>query len=161
MFYFCTILLILFHIFSYALFRSGIYDSLRLSKVSKTYIRKHRKGMANYWLYNEIHKEHPLGTGYTINLVFLAVLCMFALLSVGFSYLVFLRIPLASLSTLLCVIELPWFVWIARVDALTDYGRPFVLWAKRRDNRGYYSSLLILFAWIIPVALTVLYAKSW
>ena len=45
MFYFYGIVIVLYNLLLYAIFRNGIYDYLRLSKMSKSNIKKNRKGL--------------------------------------------------------------------------------------------------------------------
>jgi hypothetical protein len=159
LFYFYALLIALYSWLFYAIFRSGIYDLLRLSKRSKSYIRKNRKGIKNYWLYSQIHQEHPLGAVYYLNIVFLFLLLIFSIITILFGYVMFLRIPVVVLATLLCLIEIPSMIWFARIDALSEYGKTFVLLARRRENRGYYSSVFYISSCIIPVALVILCIK--
>ncbi len=66
-----TYFLNLFFIFilgiSYLFSRGSIDTWLRHRGKSKTYIRKHKKGIKNYWLYEELHKECNLGIMYYLN----------------------------------------------------------------------------------------------
>ena len=160
MFYFFGLIFALYGILLYAIFRGEIFNQLRLSKVSKTYIRKNRKGMKNYWLYSQIHKEHPLGILYYLNIAFLFVLLAFSAITILFGYLDFLKIPIFVLAVILCVIEIPTGILSTGIDALAEYGRPFVLLAKDRETKKLYSSILMLLGWLLPVAFVIFWIKD-
>ena len=137
----------------YAWFRSGIYNYLRVNKVSKTYIRKHRKGLCNYWLYCDIHREHSLGVLYPLNIVFLILLMAFWMVGVLFGWLEAMKIPTVVASICLCLIELPAIILTQRYDCLAEYGRPFVWFRRRNESKQYDSSVLDWASYAIPVAL--------
>ena len=162
MFYFYALILVVYNLFMYAFFRSGIYDFLRLSKVSKTYIRKNRKGIKNSWLYSQINQEHSLGIIYYLNSVFLSLVLIFSVISIFFGYLEVFRIPIIVIAVLLCLVEIPTTVWSSKIDALVYYGRPFVLLAKCRDSdsKRYYSSVSYIFSWILPVLFVIFLIKE-
>ena len=65
--YFLNLILILILGLSYLMSRGAIDSWIRLRGRSKTFIRKHKKGIKNYWLYEELHKELNLGVMYYLN----------------------------------------------------------------------------------------------
>ena len=160
MFYFYAILLTLYNWLIYAIFRSTIYNSLRLSKMSKTHIRKNCKGFMNYWFYTQLHQEKNLGFLYYANIIFLIFLLLFSIISIFFGYLEVLKIPITLASSVLCLFEIPILIWCSKIDALTEYGKTFVFLRKRKESVGYYSSLLYIFSWVIPVTFTFLCIRA-
>lgn len=141
MFYIINLIIVAFSIFLYVLFRSGIYSYLRLSKVSKTFIRKNRKGFSNYWLYTKLHKEHSLGIMYYLNVIFLFGLMVFSLVTICLGYLEFMQLPIIILSIILAVVEVISSSIATYYDTINEFGVPFVLWQKTKFMRRYSSSL--------------------
>ena len=86
MFYFFMIVIAFYNLLLYAIFRSGIYSYLRLSKMSKTYIKKNRKGFINYWLYYSINKQNSLGILYGLNLTFIIATVAFIIFTITVGY---------------------------------------------------------------------------
>ena len=156
MFYFFMIVIAFYNLLLYAIFRSGIYSYLRLSKMSKTYINKNRKGFINYWLYHSINKQNSLGLLYSLNFTFLIATTSFLLLAITLGYIRELQPILFAFSILLCVIELPCTIIASIHSNNEDYGKPFVLLAKRKHIRGYTSSLIEWLSWTITAFLIYL-----
>lgn len=65
--YFLNLFLIFILGLSYLFSRGSIDTWLCHRGKSKTYIRKHKKGVKNYWLYEELNKECNLGVVYYLN----------------------------------------------------------------------------------------------
>ena len=65
--YFFNLFLIFILGLSYLFSRGSIDTWLRHRGKSKTYIRKHKKGVKNYWLYEELNEECNLGVVYYLN----------------------------------------------------------------------------------------------
>lgn len=153
MFYFLQIVIVLYNLLLYALFRGGIYHYLRLSKMSKTNIRKNQKDFADYWLYRSIHRQHPMGALYALNLVYLiaTISCSVIVLAIGF--IDTLQTFVWILSLVLCLIEIPAMAITSVYDCKAEFGQPFVLLRKRKESNGYYCSLLDMFAWCVTAIL--------
>lgn len=143
------ILIAFYNFYLYAIFRSGIYSYLRLSKMSKTYIRKNRKGFINYWFYHAINEQNPLGILYGLNLTFFIATATFMLFSILLGYIKALQPILFVFSIVLCVIEIPCMIISSIHSDREEYGKPFVLFAKRKYYGGYTSSLFTWFSWEI------------
>ena len=149
-----------YNLLLYTFFRSGIYSYLRLSKMSKTYIKKNRKGFINYWLYHSINKQHSLGILYGLNLIFLTMTVAFILFAITLGYIRILQPILFVFAILLCIIEIPCTI-IASIHSNTeDYGRPFVFLAKIKHSRGYTSSLLEWLSWALTAVMICLSFKQ-
>ncbi len=155
-FYFFMIVIAFYNFWLYTVFRIGIYSYLRLSKMSKTYIKKNRKGFINYWLYHSIHKQNSLGHLYSLNLTFLIATVSFLLLAITLGYIRAMQPILLTFSILLCVIEIPCTIIASIHSNNEDYGKPFVLLAKRKHIRGYTSSLIDWLSWTLTAFLIYL-----
>lgn len=154
-------LFILYSIFTYFWFRSGIYDYLRLSKISKSFIRKNRKGVINYWFYTQIHKQRPLGYLYYLNSIFLILILLYIFFVIIFGIFNFGKLIIIFLTVSLCIIEIPASIFSARYDALAEYGDSFVLLAKRKESSGYYSSIAYYLLPVIAVVLTIMSIRTY
>ena len=149
MFYFYCIVIVLYNILLYCIFRSGIYDYLRLSKMSKNSIKKNRKGFKNYWLYQTIHKQAPLGILYRLNYIFLIFTAIFTVLAIAVGFIQIFRPIVFACSVLLCLIEVPSTILASIYSNKLEYGKAFVFLVKRKHGRGYRSSLIDMFSWAV------------
>ena len=156
MFYFFMVVIAFYNLLLYAIFRGGIYSYLRLSKMSKTYIKKNRKGFINYWLYHSINKQNSLGILYALNLAFFIATISFMLFAITLGYIRGLQLILFAFSVVLCVIEIPCMIIASIHSNKEDYGKPFVFLAKRKHLRGYTSSLLDWLSWAMTALLIYL-----
>ncbi len=156
MFYLFIICFIIYHFFLYAFFRGAIYDYLRMSKVSKTYIRKSRKGIKNYWFYSQIHKEHSLGALYYINIIYLFSILVFLLMVVLFGQAKEVHILLILSAVIMCLMEIPCTVFASVIECRVEFGKPFVLFAVRKETKKLYSSLIDYASALVPAFLLYL-----
>lgn len=156
MFYFYGIVIVLYNLVLYAIFRNGIYDYLRLSKMSKSNIKKNRKGLKDYWLYRSINKQTPLGILYTLNYIFLISTVVFTILVVATGFIKMLQPVLLVISILLCIIEIPSTILASIYTNKMEYGRAFVFLAKGKYMRGYRSSIIDMLSWGITAFLIFL-----
>ena len=156
LFYIFGIMISIYNIVLYAIFRGGIYDYLRLSKMSKKNINKHRKGFKNYWLYVSINHQTPLGILYYLNIIFLVSTIAFSVLAVALCFIKVLQPVVFACSILLCIIEIP-TVFLASVYSYkAEFGTPFVLFARRKLTGKFCSSLIDMFSWCITAFLIYL-----
>lgn len=153
MFYFLYVVIVLYNLVLYANFRSGIYDYLRLCEMSKSNIRKNRKGFINYWLYQSIHQIHPLGFLYYLNCLYLIFTCAFTILVLALGFINMLQPVFFILSVILCMIEIPATVLASIYDCKQQYQKPFVLFRRTTKRGYYYSSLFDMFSWCITALL--------
>lgn len=163
MFYFINIIIALYGLLLYAVFRGGVYDYLRVRKMSKTYIRKSMKGFKNYWFYRLIHRENPMGLLYYLNILFFGAILLFVTVALLLGYVKSMRLVIFALSIVVCVIEIPavWFSSAANYQA--EFGKPFVLWVREKKTGKCRSSLVDAFSWLVSVFLIYLsyiYLKS-
>lgn len=156
MFYVLLIVIAFYNLFLYTIFRSGIYSYLRLSKMSKTNIKKNRKGFINYWLYYSINKQNSLGALYGLNIAFFIATVTFIFFTIALGYIRVIQPILFVFSILVCIIEIPCMIIASIHSSNEDYGKPFVFLAKRKGFRGYTSSLIECLSWILTVLLIYL-----
>jgi hypothetical protein len=157
LFYFFMIVIAFYNLLLYAIFRSGIYSYLRLSKMSKSNIKKNRKGVINYWLYYSINKQQSLGILYGLNLIFLIATFTFMVFAITLGFIEALQSILIVFSIVLCTIEIPCMIISSIYSNIENYGKPFVFLAKRKYvRRGYTSSLIDWLSWLITAFLIYL-----
>ena len=147
MFYFYCIVIVLYNLLLYSFFRSGIYDYLRLSKMSKSNIKKNRKGLKDYWLYQSINKHTPLGILYSLNYIFLISTVVFTILVIATGFIKMFQPFLVVIAIILCLVEIPSSIIASIYSNKMEYGRAFVFLAKRKYMRGYSSSIIDMFSW--------------
>lgn len=123
------------------LFRCGANDYFILCKMSKSYIRKKKKGFRNFWFYEAIHKERPLGILYPMNALYLLSTAVFSVLALGLGYVKGLQPVLFVLSVLLCAVQIPASILASVYSTMEEFGRLFVLLAVGRYSKKPQSSL--------------------
>ena len=156
MFYFFMIIIAIYNLLLYAIFRSGIYSYLRLSKMSKSNIKKNRKGFVNYWFYLSINKHNSLGILYGLNLIFLIATFTFMVFAITLGFIEALQSILIVFSIVLCTIEIPCVIIASIFSNIEDYGKPFILLEKRKHLRGFTSSLIDWLSWLMTAFLIYL-----
>ena len=130
-----NLILLIFALFTYVHFRCGVYAYCRISKMSKSYIRKNTKGISNYWLYSQLHEQNNLGVLYYLNLVYLV--CMIAfLIALLLSWISFLRIPVMIVGIILGVTTIPVLFTSLVYTNIEDVGQPFVIFKAYKINDG-------------------------
>ena len=156
MFYFLNIVIVLYNLLLYAIFRSGIYDYLRLSKMSKTNIKQSCRGFKNYWLYQASNIKTPLGILYNLNCIFLVSTTTFSVLALLLGYIKAVQPILFTLSILLCIVEIPTTGLASAYSTKAEFGKRFVFLAKRKDTGKFCSSVVDMFSWCITALLIYL-----
>ena len=154
-----NLILLLFGLFTYAHFRSGVYAYCRTSKMSKSYIRKNTKGASNYWLYTQLHKHNDLGALYYLNLIYLFCLIAF-LIAFPFSWISFLRIPIMIIGILLGMASIPVFIKSLIYTNIQEFGQAFVFFKMVKGFDGKRRRFVTVFDWlfcILPLALYVFF----
>ena len=156
MIYFYGIVIVLYNLLLYAIFRTGIYDYLRLSKMSRSNIKKNRKGLKNYWMYQSINNQTPLGILYSLNYIFLISTIIFTILVIATGFIKMFQPFLVVIAIILCLVEIPSSIIASIYSNKMEYGRAFVFFAKRKYMRGYSSSIIDIFSWGITAFLIFL-----
>jgi len=149
-FYGATILIVLINLFSYFSFRSGIREFLRLKKMSKTNIRKNKKGFKNYWFYQEINKIKPLGWMYYANIIYFFLTLFYTVFALSLGYIKSLQPVFFAISILLCIVQIPTTAASEYYSNLYTFGTPVVLCRRYPDTRRYLSTPLdYVIPWVI------------
>ena len=149
MFYFLHFIIVLYNILIYALFRGGITEYMRRLRISKSYIKKNKKGFLNYWFYRDINKDRPIGAVYYLNIIYLSLTAVYSLLAIVFGYMTALKPLLLILSIIICVLQIPAGIFDSVQNCMIEYNKPFVLIAKKKGHTYYYSSLFDMLSWCI------------
>ena len=156
-FFSANLILLLFGFLIYFNFRGGVDSYCRISKMSKSYIRKNKKGISNYWLYSQLHRQNDLGALYYLNLIYLFALIAF-LTAFALSWISFLRIPVMIVGILLSVATIPVFFASLIYANIENVGRAFVIFKVFRGYNGKSRCFATMFDWLfgfLPLALYV------
>ncbi len=151
MFYTMNLILSLLFLIELGFLRSGIYAKLRLSKHSKSYIRKNTKGFLNYWTYKQINKEHPLGAIYYINIIYMLSFLIFTLVALCVGFLDYMKIPILCISVVTAVIGMVCTIYASIYCSRADYEKKLVLLAKAK-NQSKGKLFSSLFEWLLALA---------
>ena len=148
--YFLNLILILILGLSYLMSRGAIDSWIRLRGRSKTFIRKHKKGIKNYWLYEELHKELNLGVMYHLNKWFVILYPITFTLMFTLGCLRFVTYITAILFTVLCLVMIVTISFSDKVDC------------TKEDYKISVSFLHILsFRIIVPIYIILLIVLEW
>ena len=148
-----NLILLIFCLFTYTHFRCGVHAYCRISKMSKSYIRKNTKGASSFWLYTQLHKQNNLGALFYLNLI--AFLIAFAL-----SWISLMRIPIIVIGILLGVVTAPVFGASLIYTNTEDVGQPFVIFRVFKGHNGKSRRFATVFDWLfcfLPLALYVFF----
>lgn len=153
-FYRWHILYAMISIFLYISFRFGVEHYLRYTKNSKTFIRKNKQGFLNYWFYCKMRSE--LKIFYNLNAALLPLTLVFTILTVSLGWLSFMQLPIAILSALLCVVQIPSILLSGKYANLWYYGKAFV-WFKQNPAGGGFDSSLFHLGGMLGIIAFVIY----
>lgn len=156
---FLNLILLLSALFTYFHFRTGVYAYCRLSKMSKSYIRKNTKGASNFWLYSQLHKQDNLGVLYYLNLIYLFSLSVF-LLVFPFSWISFLKMPVVLVGAFLGLVTIPVYFVSLIYTNMEDVGKPFVIFRVIKGYNGRRWHYVTVFDWlfcVLPLALYIFF----
>ncbi len=142
-FYFVTLLFLLVPPIFYVVFRYSVESRLRSRRISKTRIRKLKKGKRNFWWYESLHKELNLGWLYFLNKFFTVVYLLTLILSVTLGWCRFMAPVIAVLYALVSLAVGVMTLFSSVQGNMENYGTPIVL-LRRTENRGFTSSVLDL-----------------
>ncbi|MBR5272614.1 MAG: hypothetical protein IKU25_04370 [Clostridia bacterium] len=143
-----NIIFLIFGLIYYLYFRAGISSYCKVSKISKSFVRKNKKGMANYWLYKQLHQQRNLGSFYYINYLFLITLAVF-LFATTLSWISRLRIPSIIIAIILGIIEIIATFKSLIYHNLERFDQPFVLFRIRRGPNGRSRHTNSILDWVI------------
>lgn len=157
-FFLVNLVFMLISLFAYIYFRTGISAYCSLMKMSKSFIRKNKKGVSNYWLYKQLHQEKNLGSFYYINYLFLSSLAAFVFISM-FSWVKWMRIPVIVVGIALGLIEIPAIFKALISINREEIGRAFVLFSVFKGYNGKSRRFATVLDWIfciLPLAIYIL-----
>lgn len=157
-----NIIVLLCCIFIYFHFRSGVDAYCRISKMSKTYIRKNTKGASNFWFYSQIHKQENLGILYYLNLIYLFLLTIF-LVAFSLSWVSFLKIPVIIMGLLLSTVAIPIFAISLYYTNICDVGKAFFVFRYFNGYNEKRRGISTMFDWLIgliPLALYIFFLTN-
>lgn len=125
--------------------------------MSKTFIRKNRKGASNYWLYTRLHREKNLGICYYINIICLVLFGIFAV-GILFSWIAFLKIPIVIAGILAGAALIPAYYISLIYDNYIHFGKGFVVFGVYRvyDDKRRFASIFDWLLGIIPLPAYIL-----
>lgn len=121
--------------------------------MSKTNIKKNRNGLKNYWLYQSVNSQTPLGKLYYINIVFLIFTAVFSVFTLALGFIRNLQPIVFILSISVCIVEISATVIASVYNCQAEFGKAFVLIARRKNTGKFYSSLIDMFSWCVTVFL--------
>lgn len=126
--YAVSILAILWYSTSYGLiFRGGVQNYLRRRGVSKSRIKKLKKGgLRNYWWYTDLHEEVGLGAAYGLNILYTVLFFSASMMNIFFGWLRVFRPVTGGLlcaAGALCVVMMLWVLARGRKE-----GRGVITW---------------------------------
>lgn len=145
-------------LFAYGYFRSGISAYCSLMKLSRKFIKRAKKGAANYWLYKQLHQQKGLGSFYYLNLLFLFCLLAFAFL-LCFSWAKWMRIPVVIAGIVLGLVEIPAIFKASICIHREEFGKAFVLFRVCKGCNGKsirYATVFDQLFCIVPLATYIL-----
>ncbi len=150
MFYGATILIVILNLCLYFAVRGSIWDFFRFNKLSKSNIRKNKKGFKNYWFYQEINKIKPLGWMYFANIIYFFLTLFYTVFALSLGYIKILQPVFFIVSIIICLIQIPTTIWSVYYDNLYAFGKAFVLCRRFPDARRYLRTPLdYVYPWVI------------
>ena len=154
-FYLVTLIFLLLPPIFYLFFRGAVDSRLRSRRISKTRIRKLKKGKRNFWWYEDIHKELDIGFLYGLNRFFTVVYPLTFLLAVTLGWCRFMVPVITVLYALVGLSNGIMNLFSAIQSNMDNYGTPIVLLRRRRTpNRGFTSSVLDLVLALFPLVVS-------
>ncbi len=158
LFYYLNIVISLFFIIFYVMFRDGVYSWLRGRKISNSMMKKSKKGAKNFWWYEELHKTFGLSSVYTLNKIYTVFFAVHLTASVIFGWAEPLFRIFALSSTLLAILTFAIAEFARAQRTIERYGCKFVLCKLRcKHGRIIDSSILDIIASLFPVGLAGLF----
>ncbi len=126
--YVLSIIAIMWYAIAYGLvFRSGVQNYLRSRGVSKSRIKKLKKGgLRNYWWYADLHEELGLGAAYWMNILFTVLFFAASMMTVFFGWLRNFRPVTGGLlfaAGVMCIVLMCWTLARGRKE-----GSGFIAW---------------------------------
>ena len=164
-YYFQTLLFLVLLAIIYFIFRGGVQTWLRMKKrLSKTHIRKLKKGKKNFWWYQALHDEVGIGLLYPLNKGFTLVYTLALGLSLILGWWKPVSVVLCGLMLPLCLSAGTMIAFALIWGNIEEHGRPIVLLAQRKNNGGdsvSFDVAAVLFCLLMGYAHLLLTADLW
>ena len=125
--------MLFFGIMLWFVLRGGVTSYCKVRGKSNSFLKKNKRGAANYLLYKQLHRELGLGFFYYLNYAYLICLGAFAVGTL-FSWISLLKTPITVLGIVLGIVAIPVFLISHAYDNLERFGRVFVVWEPYRLN---------------------------
>lgn len=136
--------------FYYFWFRVTVKMWLRGKGLKEKRLKALTKGHRNFWWYEKVNEEVPLGFIYLLNKLFTILYAVFFALAVTLGYFRFMVPVISGLYALVSVIIAVMSVFSSLQGNICAYQKPFVL-LRRTINNGYTSSVLDFCTAAIPL----------
>ncbi len=118
----------------YMMFRCGMNDYFRLQRISKTKIRKSKKGKKNYWWYEQLHEEYGFDKFYYLNKMFTITYLLALILNIFFGWLKIFSIPVGILVSLCSICSAIMFYSSSIQINRRKYGKSIMLFLREFAN---------------------------
>lgn len=143
-----NMIMLLWCMFTYIYFRVGVLAYCRVFRgMSKTFIRKNKKGASNFWLYTQLHKQKNLGILYYFNYIYLVLLGAFAI-GIVFSFISVFKILIVVMGLILGAASIPVYCIALMYHNFEMFGRKFVVFRIYRDNDGKIRFFVSVIDWL-------------
>lgn len=150
-YYFATMLFMALPPIFYLIFRMSVDGWLRRKGISKSKIKKLKKGRKNYWWYETLHEQFGLGAIYHLNKLITIFYPAGLILSVTLGWLRFMVPVVTGIYAVVSVLSAVMSLFSSVQTNLDAYGTPVVI-LRRTQNQGYTSSVFDLFIALFPLA---------
>lgn len=142
-YYFSTMLFIALPPIFYLLFRFAVESWLRKKNISKSRIKKLKKGKKNFWWYEALHEEVDLGLIYHANKLFTILYPIDLALALTLGWLRFMTPVITGIYVIISVLSAGMSLFSSAQNNIEAYGKPVVV-LRRTKNHGFTSSLFDL-----------------
>ena len=142
----------------YGLFRFAVGSWLGRKRISKSRLRKLKKGVRNYWLYEALHNELNMGFLYYLNKGFVIIYAVSFCLSLLLGWLRYMAPVITGCYVTVSILTAVMIVFTSSQDNLDKYGTPVVLF-RISKNKQVDSILLDLALAAFPIATAYAHVK--
>lgn len=149
-YYFATMLFIALPPIFYLLFRSAVGSWLRRKRISRSMIKKLKKGKKNFWWYEALHEEVNLGLIYHANKLITILYPINLVLALTLGWLRFMTPVITGLYTIISILSAGMSLFSSVQNNIEAYGTPIVV-LRRTENHGFTSSLFDLGTAVFPL----------
>ena len=149
-YYLLSILLCLLPPIYYPFFRQAVKSHLIRTSINQKRFKSLMKGSRNFWRYEAVHAEFPLGMIYHVNKLAFILYPSVLFLVLILGWLRFAAPFISAFYGCICILTAGMTLFSSFEINISTYGKPFVLLKKTPYNR-YTSSVLDLTAAAFPL----------